>query len=312
MTTPLVLPEPLGGGPLAAAALAGGAPAGWFLARPHTVAGWREHLDSVRAGHATRNWAEALAPALAPGGAAAARLVRVAEGRGVVVTTGQQPGLFGGPLYTWFKALSALALADAIEEVTGVPAAPIFWAATDDADFAEGAATWVAGRGGGAWVSLPVPDGDPRPLADVPLGDVSEQLDALTRGTGAAAAPEVLELVRRCYAADATVGGAYLALLRALLEPLGIAVLDAAHPSVGATAASLLRKALRDAPRVDARLIERERDILRAGFTPQVPAVPGLSLVFQRAADGTKARVPIAEAGAVAATEPSILGPNVL
>jgi uncharacterized protein YllA (UPF0747 family) len=54
-----------------------------------------------------------------------------------VVTTGQQPGLFGGPGYAWLKALSARALADRIEQATGIPAAPVFWAATDDADFDE-------------------------------------------------------------------------------------------------------------------------------------------------------------------------------
>ena len=60
------------------------------------------------------------------------------------MTTGQQPGLFGGPIYTWSKALSALALANGLEQATGVPVAPVFWAATYDADFAEASVTHVA------------------------------------------------------------------------------------------------------------------------------------------------------------------------
>ena len=87
-------------------------------------------------------------PAIMPAGAAAARLERVSRQGGVVVTTGQQPGLFGGPLYTWSKAMSALALADELEARTGIPTAAVFWAATDDADFAEAAATVVARSGG--------------------------------------------------------------------------------------------------------------------------------------------------------------------
>jgi uncharacterized protein YllA (UPF0747 family) len=47
-------------------------------------------------------------------------------------------------MYTLLKAISALALADRIERETGIPTAPVFWAATDDADFAE--ASWTASR----------------------------------------------------------------------------------------------------------------------------------------------------------------------
>ena len=78
------------------------------------------------------NWLDALMPALGDTFAAspaAQRLARSAGGRGVVVTTGQQPGLFGGPIYTWSKAIGALTLADAIERATGIPVAPVFWAA---------------------------------------------------------------------------------------------------------------------------------------------------------------------------------------
>jgi uncharacterized protein YllA (UPF0747 family) len=87
---------------------------------------------------ASRGWLYVLRPAFAASGAAAARLERVAAGRGIVVTTGQQPGLFGGPIYTWSKALSALTLADEIEATTGIPAAPVFWAANDDRRFRRG------------------------------------------------------------------------------------------------------------------------------------------------------------------------------
>src|SRR5437763_15691425 len=62
---------------------------------------------------------------------------RLAAGEVLAVTTGQQPGLFTGPLYTVYKALSAIALAQRLERDRGVPVVPVFWVAGDDHDFAE-------------------------------------------------------------------------------------------------------------------------------------------------------------------------------
>src|SRR2546421_7095109 len=57
----------------------------------------------------------------------------------IAVVSGQQAGLFGGPLYTIYKALSAVKLADCLSQ-RGVKAVPVFWIATEDHDFAEVAA----------------------------------------------------------------------------------------------------------------------------------------------------------------------------
>src|SRR5213078_2374491 len=62
---------------------------------------------------------------------------RLAGDAVLAVTTGQQPGLFTGPLYTIYKALSAIALARRLERERGVPVVPVFWVAGDDHDFAE-------------------------------------------------------------------------------------------------------------------------------------------------------------------------------
>jgi len=67
-------------------------------------------------------------------------------GRGVVVATGQQPGLLGGPLYTLYKVASAVDLAEWIHREHGVPCAPLLWNAGDDADFAEISAAIVPAR----------------------------------------------------------------------------------------------------------------------------------------------------------------------
>src|SRR5678816_1810166 len=99
MTEPIVRTESLGGSPLARAGMDGQL-SEWYIPRPSSVAGWAARAESVRAGAVDKNWLATLSAAFAATGAAASRLERVAQGRGVVVTTGQQPGLFGGPVYT--------------------------------------------------------------------------------------------------------------------------------------------------------------------------------------------------------------------
>ncbi|HEX6048552.1 MAG TPA: bacillithiol biosynthesis cysteine-adding enzyme BshC [Gemmatimonadaceae bacterium] len=311
MTDLIIRTEVLGGSPLARAAIDGQLDE-WYAPRPGTPDEWRAAAGLVRANQPGRSWVEALAPALSATGAAATRLHRVADGNGVVVTTGQQPGLFGGPLYTWSKAISALTLADEIERVTGVPTVPVFWAATDDADYAEASWTAVGVPGGAERLALPaaVPLG--RPMSGMPLGDPSAALDTLVRACGSTVDDRPLAAVSAAYHAGATVGGAYVALLRALFEPLGIAVLDASHASVSAAARAHLLLALERADVVSSALRGRDEAIRAAGFTPQVSEVAGLSLVFERdAGGGEKRRLPLKEARSYSGTG-GVLSPNVL
>jgi bacillithiol biosynthesis cysteine-adding enzyme BshC len=305
---PRVVTQPLAGNPLAQAAGEGKTPAEWYGSRPGDPDAWRARLDAVRT-ESPGQWLSALAPALDASGPAAIRLASSSAGRGVVVTTGQQPGLFGGPVYTLCKALSALALADRLEEMTGIPVAPVFWAATDDSDFREASVTAVSVTGGAQRVKID-PQGElGRSMADMPLGDVSAELEALARAAGSTIDNAPLELLRKFYTSQATIGSAYVALLRELFTPLGIAVLDASHPATRAAALPVLRAALENSGVIAERLSARSSEIEGAGYKPQVQDVAGLSLVFT-SENNERKRIPIKSA-ARRLTDTD-LGPNVL
>jgi bacillithiol synthase len=335
----LVRTEPLGGGPLTRAALAGTTPSGWYPPRPRSPREWRERVTAVLAQARDGRWLEELWPAIEPTGPARERLERAAK-HGVVVTSGQQPGLFGGPIYTWSKAIAVLALADALERICGIPVAPLFWAATDDADFAEASTTWIAVPGGVESITAEPIAAAGTVLAAAPLGDLSVPVGRLIGAAGSASFGIAIDALRKAYAgmpgagsahdgrpphSDVTAGSAFVALLRQLLSPLGVSVMDASHDAVRRRAFPTLVNALRQAGPIERALDERTRAITAAGCAAQVSNVPGLSLVFswhtpQDRGDGagpptgpTKVRVPVAQAGDLAAkAAPGELSHNVL
>lgn len=65
----------------------------------------------------------------------------------VAVVTGQQAGLFAGPLYTIYKALSAVKLSECLNS-RGFNSVPVFWIAEEDHDFLEISKASIIGKSG--------------------------------------------------------------------------------------------------------------------------------------------------------------------
>lgn len=303
---PAVVTEPLGGSALSMA-MQGGTIEGIGRPWPSTATEWIARVSDVRQRFTGRGWLSSLAPAF--GSTADLPGIGRAAGDGVVVTTGQQAGLFGGPMLTLVKAISARALATSIERATGVPTATVFWAATDDADFAEAASVLIPGSGGARRLAL-----SDAPPAGTPMSRATlAGLDPLVRELAASAgtsAGELLSVIRRCYRDGQTVGGAYLELMREILSPWDIAVLDASHPAVLEAGRPVNARALERAAAIERAMVDWEASLAAASLHPQVEMVAGLSLVFDNEG-GVKRRIPIGDSG-LAAKSSSSLSPNVL
>ena len=305
MTLPRVLTEGIGGSKLSLAMQRGEIP-GIADPWPTTPELWKARAAAARS-RVEVGWLQRLAPAFG-NGANLPGLARAAQS-GVVVTTGQQAALFGGPMLTLVKAISARALADAIERATGIPTATVFWAATDDADFAEAASVMIPGTGAPRRLSLTAAPPTGTPMSRAPIRDVSHLLDAMA-GVAGSAGEMGIEALRRCYREGETIGDAYLAFMREVLEPWGIAVLDASHPAVLQAERPILSKALEQGDAIERELSAWNKSLSSKGYKPQVESVPGLSLVFANE-NGIKRRLPVAEARkALASSVP--LSPNVL
>jgi len=174
---------------------------------------------------------------------------RLAAGDVLVVTTGQQPGLFTGPLYTIYKALSATALARRLEKDWRAPVVPVFWVAGDDHDFAEANHTaYLNANGELAHIVLRerAPDAPLIPLAREPCGpEIARALAQLRDGT-----PDtefkagLIEALARWYQPEASLADAFAAALHALLGPRGLVVLRVHDRSAKRAAAPWVLKGL--------------------------------------------------------------------
>jgi uncharacterized protein YllA (UPF0747 family) len=233
---------------------------------------------------------------------------RLAAGPVLVVTTGQQPGLFTGPLYTVYKALSAIALARRLERDRRVPVVPLFWVAGDDHDFAEANHTWFLNADGEPTeiVLRTRPAEAPLvPLAREPCGpEIGAALAQLRAGTPATEfQAAVLAGLERWYRPDATLADAFAAALDALLGPRGLVVLRVYESSAKRAAAPWVLKGL---------------DVtLPDGYTPVfVEASQGRDRL-QRDGEGFRTRrsgerFSRADLARIARDEPARLSPNVL
>jgi bacillithiol synthase len=228
----------------------------------------------------------------------------LARGQTAVVATGQQVGLFLGPLYSFYKAASAIAAARALEIESGVRTVPLFWLQTEDHDFAEIAACHVAGADD-APVTLSLPEELPA-LARVSLAHrrLGPEIDALVDSLAAAlgpgaAAEEVVALVRAHYVPGSAPAAAFAGLLASIFADEGLLVLDPRDPRLAALAAPVYRRALDDAEAIEADLNARGAALATAGLDEQIPIRDGCSLLFfhQRDAAGPRFRLQRAGAG---------------
>ena len=196
------------------------------IARTQAHARGREDIASVIAGQQERREAP-------PRAREAGRLL--ADRRTVAICTGQQAGLFGGPLFTLLKALTALKLADQVARDHGVPAVAIFWIDAEDHDWEEVRACTVFDAGlTPVTVSLPArPGAEPAPVATVRLDDsVAAALDALERALPATdfRASLVADL-RHAYVPGLGMTDAFGRWLERVLGERGLVVFDSSDPA---------------------------------------------------------------------------------
>src|SRR5712671_6837149 len=215
---------------------------------------------------------------LGAGAETLSNLDRLEEGA-VAVVSGQQVGLFSGPAYSVYKALTATQIA---EELTrgGIPAVPVFWMATEDHDLDEvRTATWFD-QGKLRRFELPVVEAG-RPVGEISLGaevePFAQEAAELLSNQGS---DLLAEYLRESYRPEETYGSAFGKLFARLFAQQGLILMDPLDTGFHKVAAPLYQHALAERDAVNEKLLQRGKDLDRAGFDAQVKVTSRSTLLF--------------------------------
>lgn len=208
----------------------------------------------------------------------------LADRRTVAVVTGQQAGLFGGPLFTLLKALTALKLAEQVSRDHGVPAVAVFWIDAEDHDWEEvRSCTVFDGDLTPRSVSLPArPGADPAPVATITLDDAIltalDEIEHLLPATDFRG--WLMTGLRRAYAPGVGMADAFGSWLEQVLGERGLVVYDSSDPAAKPLASQIFAREL-SMPGQTVKLASLAgSDLMARGYHAQVHAQDGSLALF--------------------------------
>ena len=235
-----------------------------------------------------------------------ANITRLRGADTVAVVSGQQAGLFTGPLYTIYKALSAVKLAGCLTD-RGTKAVPVFWIATEDHDFDEVATAEFIGcdcRLAEVSVSNAMHRKD-TPVGSVRLdASINETLERLLQVLPETEfTPDLSNILKDSWAEGRGYGEAFARMITHLMGGYGLVLLDPSDARLKALAAPLYAEASRRAPLIAAAIEERSRELVEAGYHAQVTAPPDSFPLFLHTTEGARHAVTRTESGTYKAKE---------
>ncbi len=222
------------------------------------------------------------------------------EADAVAVVSGQQAGLFTGPLYTIYKALSAVRMAECMRE-RGLKAVPVFWVATEDHDFEEVSRTFVLDVDGH---EVSITNEPKRCYEDLPVGYI--KLDDSIHETIAdlfAALPQteftpgLREMIASTWTPQTYFGDAFAKMLTRVLGEYGIIVLCPLDSRLKELASPVYVEAIKQSELLVEALKARNDDLIRAGYDAQVYVGDDYFPLFWQARDGTRNALKRSEKG---------------
>src|ERR1700735_5655973 len=252
----------------------------WFGAEPF-AGKWIGRGEPVKDAEALADLLEKQAVEFGAGDAVKANIAKLRAGARAVVT-GQQVMLFGGPLLTILKAATAVARAREATKATGVEHVPVFWMATEDHDLEEVDQVSLLTKTSVEKLRVGLKLAHALPVGGVVPGPELETV--LKRATELLEFAPVSEWLRECYTPKdgnrPTLAQAFGRLMSRLFADEGLVVMDAAGRGFHALGARTLRYAIEHAEQLQAALMARSIELVKAGYHAQVLTAEAGSMLF--------------------------------
>ncbi len=205
----------------------------------------------------------------------------------VAVLTGQQVGLFTGPLYTIYKTMTAIRLAAELR-ARRIKAIPIFWMESEDHDLAEATHISVIGpdQSGGNLLDQLFPQAgeSARPVGSIQFPDSIKKIvnNYVDSTTGLNWSDEIRSQLLSAYRPGATFSESFAAIMVQLFGSYGLVLFDPQDPAAKALAAPVFSKAIQSVDVINASLRERDRELESSGFHTQVSMADDSTVLFYR------------------------------
>ncbi|HET9218550.1 MAG TPA: bacillithiol biosynthesis BshC [Terriglobia bacterium] len=190
----------------------------------------------------------------------------------VAVVTGQQPTLFTGPLFCIFKAISAIKIAEKLEQA-GVRAVPVFWIAAEDHDFEEISSAWIIDRNSDLRrLSVDLTDTEP-----VPAGWLTYKEDVRTAVTECLSKLPPSEftvplqtMLESSYKPGTSPVEAFARMMTTLFRNTELTLVDPLNDKLKAIAQPIVNAAISRNSQMRSAIMARSRALTDAGYHAQV------------------------------------------
>ncbi len=216
--------------------------------------------------------------------ASRAAAARLADPAAVTVVTGQQAGVFGGPLFTLLKALTALQLARRTERDLKVPTVAVFWVDAEDHDWEEvRSCTVLDAEFQPRTVTLPDLDGAGElPIARLTLGPQVEQtideLASILQQTEFTS--QIIADLRAAWRPGTGMAQAFATWIETILGPHGLVLFDSSDAGAKPLVAEVFAKELASPGRTAALAADAGDALAARGHAPQVTLQPDSVSLF--------------------------------